>query len=66
VDSLIPPPCAAAVLDAGERADDVVDVPVDELLLPHAAATKASGTTSRAGDLTRADGILGTQRTDAA
>ena len=63
VESLIPPPCAAAVLDAGERADDVPD---DELLLPHAAAAKASGTTKSAGDLTRADGILGTRRTDPA
>jgi hypothetical protein len=52
VDSLIPPPCAAVVLEAGERADDVVDVPDDELL-PHAAAARATGTTKKAGDLTR-------------
>jgi hypothetical protein len=44
------PPCAAATLEAGERALVVVDAE----LLPHAAATRASGTTNRAGDLTRA------------
>jgi hypothetical protein len=52
VDSLNPPPCEWAVPDAGERAVDVVGV-FDAELLPHAAATKASGTTNRAEDRTR-------------
>lgn len=53
VASFVAPPSAAAVDEAGERADDVV-LPDDELLLPHAAASRATGTTNRGKDRKRA------------
>jgi hypothetical protein len=57
VESATPALEVGAALDVLAGVDDVaaeVDLFEFELLLPHAAATRASGTSSRALDLTRA------------